>query len=139
MNCPAGQSGLRFHAVSGFTEDLQMLVLTRKVWEEIVIGGDIRLTVVAVQGGQVRIGISAPDNVVVDRQEVTEKRNQWFGERPFRPLPPTADGEPEALRPRLLYYEVGFPFGHRCPGYRTLPPFVSRTQPVSPGTTHAAG
>ncbi len=90
-----------------------MLVLTRKVGEEIVIGGDIRLAVVAVHGGQVRIGISAPKEFVVDRQEVAEKRNRWFGERPVRPLPPTADGKPEALRPLLLSYEVGFPCCHR--------------------------
>jgi carbon storage regulator len=94
---------LRCHIVPGFKEDLEMLVLTRKVGEEIVIGGDIRLTVVAVQGGKVRIGVSAPKEVVVDRQEVAEKRNQWFGERPFRPVPPTADGKPdEALRPLVL-------------------------------------
>jgi carbon storage regulator len=93
---------LRFHIVPGFKEDLEMLVLTRKVGEEIVIGGDIRLMVVAVRGGKVRIGISAPNEVVVDRQEVVEKRNQWFWERPFRPVPPAADGIPQALRPRIL-------------------------------------
>ena len=77
-----------------------MLVLTRQVGEEIVIGDDIRLMVVAVGGGKVRIGVSAPRETVIDRQEVAEKRNQGFGERPFRPVPPTADGEPdEELHP----------------------------------------
>jgi len=51
-----------------------MLVLTRKVGEEIVIGDDIHLMVVAIKGAKVRIGISAPKGVVVDRQEVREQR-----------------------------------------------------------------
>jgi carbon storage regulator len=51
-----------------------MLVLTRRVGEEIVIGGDIRITVVAIKGDRVRIGVSAPDFVRVDRQEVHERR-----------------------------------------------------------------
>ena len=57
-----------------------MLVLTRKVGEEIVIGGDIHVVVVAVQGAKVRIGISAPKDVVVDRQEIHEQRRQWQSE-----------------------------------------------------------
>jgi carbon storage regulator len=52
-----------------------MLVLTRKIGEEIVIGKDIHITVVAIKGEKVRIGVSAPKEVVVDRQEIHEKRN----------------------------------------------------------------
>ena len=51
-----------------------MLFVTRKVGEEIVIGNNVRLTVVAIEGKDVRIGISAPPEVVVDRQEVHENR-----------------------------------------------------------------
>ncbi len=51
-----------------------MLVLTRKVGEEIIIGDDIHILVVAIEGGKVRIGVSAPKEVVVDRQEVHEKK-----------------------------------------------------------------
>jgi carbon storage regulator len=51
-----------------------MLVLSRKVGEEIVIGDVIRIKVVEIRGGKVRIGIAAPENVVVDRQEIHEKR-----------------------------------------------------------------
>lgn len=50
-----------------------MLVLTRKPGEQIVIGHNIRLTVVSVGPGRVKIGIEAPDNVRIDRQEVYEK------------------------------------------------------------------
>jgi len=51
-----------------------MLVLTRRIGEEIVIQGDIRVTVVAVKGDKVRLGIEAPDSVRIDRQEVHERR-----------------------------------------------------------------
>ena len=54
-----------------------MLVLSRRIGEEIVIGDNIRLTVVAVQGNKVRLGISAPDSVQVDRQEIHERRTQY--------------------------------------------------------------
>ena len=57
-----------------------MLILTRKIGEAIVIGSNIHVMVVAVQGDKVRIGISAPKETVVDRQEIAEKRNLWFNE-----------------------------------------------------------
>jgi carbon storage regulator len=52
-----------------------MLVLTRRVGEAIVIDGHIRVTVTAVKGDAVRLGISAPPSVRVDREEVHERRN----------------------------------------------------------------
>ena len=54
-----------------------MLVLTRKIGQEIVIDGDIRIKVVAIESGRVRIGIVAPEEVIVDRQEIHEKRPKW--------------------------------------------------------------
>ena len=57
-----------------------MLVLTRRVGEEIVIDGDIQVTVVAVKGDKVRIGISAPASVQVDRKEVHERRAEFASE-----------------------------------------------------------
>ena len=55
-----------------------MLVLTRKVGDEIVIGNDIHITVVAVKGGSVRLGVTAPKDVAVDRGEVHEGPKQHF-------------------------------------------------------------
>jgi len=49
-----------------------MLVLTRKVGESFVIGDNITVTVVRVVGGGVRIGIEAPDDCMVMRQELRE-------------------------------------------------------------------
>jgi carbon storage regulator len=50
-----------------------MLVLTRRPGEQIVIGNGIRVTVVSVGPGRVKIGIEAPENVRIDRQEVHDK------------------------------------------------------------------
>ena len=54
-----------------------MLVLTRSVGEKIVIDGNIQVTVVAVNGNKVRIGIEAPAYVRVDRQEVHQRRAEF--------------------------------------------------------------
>lgn len=62
-----------------------MLVLTRRVGEAIVIGGTIRVTILAVQGNKARIGVKAPDSVRVDRVEVHDRRSQC---RAVRPQPP---------------------------------------------------
>lgn len=50
-----------------------MLVLTRKEGETIAIANDITVTIVSVQGGQVKLGISAPGDVAVHRVEVWQR------------------------------------------------------------------
>jgi carbon storage regulator len=52
-----------------------MLVLTRKIGEQIVIGDNVRVTVVSVGPGRVKIGIEAPASVSIDRQEVHAKKH----------------------------------------------------------------
>jgi carbon storage regulator len=54
-----------------------MLVLSRKVGDDIIIDGHIRLTITAVKGDRVRVGVSAPPEVQIDRGEVHRKRQQW--------------------------------------------------------------
>ena len=49
-----------------------MLVVTRKAGESIVIGDKIRITVVALEGDRVRIGVEAPKEVTILRQELWE-------------------------------------------------------------------
>ena len=47
-----------------------MLILTRRIGETLVIDDNTRLTVLGVKGNQVRIGITAPKEVTVDREEI---------------------------------------------------------------------
>jgi carbon storage regulator len=54
-----------------------MLVLARNVGETIVIGEDIVLTVVSVKGNRIRLGITAPDSIRVDRGEVHQRRAEF--------------------------------------------------------------
>ena len=53
-----------------------MLVLSRRIGESLVIADDIRLTVLGVSGGQVRLGIEAPKHISVHREEIYEKIQQ---------------------------------------------------------------
>jgi len=53
-----------------------VLILTRKLGEALLIGKDIRVVVLEVRGKQVRIGIAAPDEVVVLREEVHQRLTQ---------------------------------------------------------------
>jgi carbon storage regulator len=50
-----------------------MLILTRRVGETVVIGDDIEITVLGVKGNQVRIGVKAPHEVAVHREEILER------------------------------------------------------------------
>jgi carbon storage regulator len=61
-----------------------MLVLSRRRGEEVVIGDDIRLTVVAIRGNQVRLGFTAPPDVPIQREELRPKGEE-FGTLPVRP------------------------------------------------------
>lgn len=59
-----------------------MLVLSRRVGEEIVIGGNVRVTVLEVRGSQVRLGIVAPQDVRVLRQEIEHRSSQLANAQP---------------------------------------------------------
>jgi len=50
-----------------------MLILTRRVGETLNIGDDIQVTVLGVRGSQVRIGVKAPKDVAVHREEILER------------------------------------------------------------------
>ncbi len=64
-----------------------MLILTRRIGETIVIGDDVRITVLGVKGSQVRLGVDAPKSVAVHREEIyeriqQEKQQQGDGDAP---------------------------------------------------------
>jgi len=50
-----------------------MLILTRRVGETLVIGDDVNVTVLGVRGNQVRLGVNAPKEVAVHREEIYQR------------------------------------------------------------------
>ncbi len=71
-----------------------MLVLSRKLGENIRVGDDVKVIVLEVRGGQVKLGIEAPHHVAVHRQEVylrIQEANRQAAATPAEWLPRAAD------------------------------------------------
>jgi carbon storage regulator len=62
-----------------------MLILTRRVGETVVIGNDVTVTVLGVKGNQVRLGVNAPREVAVHREEIFERiKREQADDKPQR-------------------------------------------------------
>jgi carbon storage regulator len=67
-----------------------MLILTRRVGETVMIGNEVTVTVLAVKGNQVRIGVNAPKDVAVHREEIYDRIRR------------EVDGDPETGAPAKI-------------------------------------
>ncbi len=63
-----------------------MLILTRRVGETLIIGDDVIVTVLGIKGNQVRIGINAPKEVSVHREEIYQRIQQEKNATPSAPV-----------------------------------------------------
>ncbi len=58
-----------------------MLVLARRLYESILIGDDIKVTVTSIEFGKVKIGIEAPDYIDIDREEIRKLKEKESGNK----------------------------------------------------------
>lgn len=64
-----------------------MLILTRRVGETLMVGDDVTVTVLGVKGNQVRIGVNAPKDVAVHREEIYDRiQKEQSGAASAQPL-----------------------------------------------------
>ena len=56
-----------------------MLILTRRIGETLVIGDEVNVTVLGIKGNQIRIGVDAPREVTVHREEIHQRIKQEAG------------------------------------------------------------
>ena len=75
-----------------------MLILTRRVGETVVIGEDVTVTVLGVKGNQVRLGVNAPREVTVHREEIYDRiKREVSSESPVDDESAERDPEQRAL------------------------------------------
>ncbi len=68
-----------------------MLILTRRVGETVMIGNEVTVTVLGVKGNQVRIGVNAPKDVAVHREEIYERIKREQDQNPAAAISKAVD------------------------------------------------
>lgn len=111
-----------------------MLILTRRVAETLMIGDEISVTVVGVKGGQVRVGINAPRNIPVDREEIYErkKREQRMSQSRSSESP-LGQSQGENLVPTNQQCDAAWRRGY-MDGWRSVRPGAIPSIPTRPAT-----
>jgi carbon storage regulator len=78
----------------GAKGETTMLILTRRVGETLMIGDEVTVTVLGVKGNQVRIGVNAPRDVAVHREEIYERIKREQAEQGAQPEIAELDSPP---------------------------------------------
>ena len=80
-----------------------MLILTRRAEETICIGDEVRITVLGIKGNQVRIGVNAPREVPVHREEIYKRiQENESDENSGKPIQKATVAKLEACQPTLI-------------------------------------
>jgi carbon storage regulator len=72
-------------------EDPQVLILTRRIGETVMIGDEVTVTVLRVKGNQVRLGVNAPKTISVQREEIFHRIKHEGSETPHAEEAPQAE------------------------------------------------
>ena len=75
---------------TNWLKEIYMLILTRRVGETLMIGESVSVTVLGVKGNQVRIGINAPKDVAVHREEIFQRIKREHSDEGDNSTPPTS-------------------------------------------------
>jgi carbon storage regulator len=108
-----------------------MLILSRNIGETVHIGDDIEITVVAVHGHQVRFGINAPRDVVVDREEIANRKQHepatgLVAETPAAPIAREATASSGRPRVRVTRRRISTKALQSSALPQALPPTLER-------------